>query len=114
MVAADLLHKECDTQICAFVSHGPDPCCLHASCIRARLATADDPIWQAIGLIDVDRSDRRDRGLVANEANGGRNAREDRPAHAVELLVLGGLANAAIELCTSGFAKAWFRRTGAG
>jgi hypothetical protein len=38
----------------------------------------------------------------------------DRPSDIGNIIVIGGLANAAIELCTSGFAKAWFRRTGAG
>jgi hypothetical protein len=45
VVAADLLHKECNAQIGAFVSQRSDPFWLHEACTWARLAAADDPIW---------------------------------------------------------------------
>ena len=59
MIGADLLHEKCDAPLCAFVSQSPDPLRLHAACTIARFATADDPIWQAIGRADVNRPERR-------------------------------------------------------
>ena len=44
VVAADLLHKECNVQVGAFGSQGPDPRRLHGACTTAKLASANDPV----------------------------------------------------------------------
>jgi hypothetical protein len=53
MVAADLLHEECDAQIGAFTSQRPDPRWLHGPRTTAGLAAADDPVPERFHPVDA-------------------------------------------------------------
>ncbi len=75
MVTADLLHKERDVQIRAFVPQGPDPPCLHATSTRARFAPADDPVRNASARLKL-QVVQRTKGWLEVEAAG----RSDRCA----------------------------------
>jgi hypothetical protein len=71
MVAADLLHKECNAQISAFFSQTPDPFWFHTACTWPRLAAADDPVGNAFARLELQRAKGR---FVRHEFDGGADA----------------------------------------
>jgi hypothetical protein len=71
MITADLLHEKCDTQIGALVSQIPHPRWLHGARTNARLAAADDPVWNAFVRLKRQLRQRAKRWLVRNEFDGG-------------------------------------------
>src|ERR1700730_2195422 len=68
MVAADLLHKECNAKISAFFSQTPDPFWFHTACTWPRLAAADDPVGNAFARLELQRAKGR---FVRHEFDGG-------------------------------------------
>src|SRR6266496_272760 len=53
VIVADLFHEKGDAQICAFVSHGPDPCCLHAACTDQGIRKVKDSSKRAAAFKDM-------------------------------------------------------------